>query len=283
MTLKLAVGIPAYRGQIAAAHSVMWAQLGAAVARTQGRAPLDRAASPSGDAQTQGRAPLDRAASPSGDAQTQGRAPLDRAASPSGDAQTQGRAPLDRAASPSGDAQIDDDVQIVMFGHVDTCGIDRARNALVRQAMVARAEWLLMVDSDTFAIAGKDVLRMILERPKDAAAVGAPVIRRGEKTPNVWQWNGERHVVCGEILDGAVCRPGYGPYAEVDAIGAAILAIDVHVIERLGAKFEWVNGMSEDLAMCRKLRVAGEKIYVDPRVATVHLGQPEILTYTPEA
>jgi GT2 family glycosyltransferase len=202
MTLKLAVGLPAYRGQICAAQSIMWAQFGAAVARQP------------------------------------------------------------------------DDVQIVMFAHVDTCGIDRARNALVRQAIVAKADWLLSVDSDTFAVAGKDLLRMILERPADAAAVGAAVIRRGETTraPNVWRWTGERHEV------GIVGSP---PYAEVDAIGAAILAINVHVIERLGARFEWVSGMSEDLAMCRKLRVAGEKIYVDPRVATVHLGQSEILAYSP--
>lgn len=209
MTLKLAIGIPAYRGQIASAHAPMWAQFGAACARQP------------------------------------------------------------------------DDVQVVMVGHVDTCGVDRARNALVRQATIAKADWLLMVDSDVFAIAGKDLLRMVLERPADAAAVGAPVIRRGDKTPNVWRWNGEQHRSCAEMLDGAACRPGHGAYVSIDAIGAAIFAVDLAVAARIRAHFAWADGMSEDLFFCRQLRLAGEKIYADPRVATVHLGQPEILTYTP--
>jgi hypothetical protein len=208
--LKLAVGLPAYRGQIASAHAVMWAQLGAACARQP------------------------------------------------------------------------DDVRIVMFGHVDTCGIDRARNALVQQAIAAKADWLLMVDSDTFAVAGKDLLRMILERPAAAAIVGAPVIRRGEKSPNMWRWMGEHHEACGDALHGRDGTETIGPYIDVDAVGAAILAIDLAVVQRTGTMFRWADGMSEDLFYCRQLRLAGERIYVDPRVATVHLGQPEILTYTPE-
>ena len=224
--LKLAVGIPAYRGQIASAHAPMWAQFGAAVARAQGHAPPGR------------------------------------------------------AASPSGDAQIDDDVQVVMFGHVDTCGIDRARNALVQQAIVARADWLLMVDSDTFAVAGKDLLRMILERPAGAAVVGAPVVRRGEATnrTNLWRWTNGRHEPT-SILDGGIGSHGF--YTEVDAVGAAILAIDLARVAAARVEFRWADGMSEDLWFCRQLREAGERIYVDPRVTTVHLGQPEILTYAP--
>ena len=225
--LKLAVGIPAYRGQIASAHAPMWAQFGAAVARAQGHAPPGR------------------------------------------------------AASPSGDAQIDDDVQVVMFGHVDTCGVDRARNALVRQATVAGAQWLLMVDSDTFAVAGKDLLRMIVERPPGAAAVGAPVIRRGEGTLNIWRWTGGRH----ESHDPRrqLGHGAHGHYLEIDAIGAAILAIDLARAAAARAEFRWADGMSEDIWFSRRLRLAGERVYVDPRVATVHLGQPEILTYTPPA
>jgi hypothetical protein len=208
--MKLAVGLPAYRGQICAAQSIMWAQFGAAVARQP------------------------------------------------------------------------DDVQIVMFAHVDTCGIDRARNALVRQAIVAKADWLLMVDSDTFAVAGKDLLRMILERPDGAAAaVGAPVVRRGEAAnrTNLWRWTNERHEPTG-VLDGGIGSRGF--YIEVDAVGAAIFALAIDAVQRVGATFRWADGMSEDLRFCRDLRSAGEKIYVDPRVATVHLGQPEILTYSPQ-
>ena len=136
--LRLAVGIPAYRGQICAAQSIMWAQFGGACAR------------------------------------------------------------------------VPDNVQVVMFVHVDTCGIDRARNALVQQAIVARADWLLMVDSDTFAVAGKDLLRMILERPAGAAVVGAPVVRRGEATnrTNLWRWTNGRHEPT-SILDGGIGSHGF--------------------------------------------------------------------------
>jgi hypothetical protein len=222
MTLKLAVGLPAYRGQIASAHAVMWAQFGAACARQP------------------------------------------------------------------------DDVQIVMFAHVDTCGVDRARNALVRQATVAGAQMLLMIDSDTFAVSGKDLLRMLLERPPGAAAVGAPVIRRGEGALNIWRWTNGRHeshdLRASRGPTGAGFSPdprrqlghdAYGHYLEIDAVGAAILAIDLAIVQRTAATFAWAHGMSEDLWFCRQLRELGEHIYVDPRVATVHLGQPEILTYTP--
>jgi hypothetical protein len=218
MTLKLAIGLPAYRGQIASAHAVMWAQFGAACARQP------------------------------------------------------------------------DDVQIVMLGYVDTCGIDRARNALVRQATTARADWLLMVDSDTFAVTGKDLLRMLLERPSDAAAVGAPVIRRGQLTAitniapehvaNIWRWTGERHEPT-SIRNGGIGSHGF--YTKVDAVGAAIFAVDLTRAASAHAEFRWADGMSEDLYFCRQLRLAGERIYVDPRVATVHLGQPEILTYNPDS
>jgi hypothetical protein len=212
VTLKLAVGLPAYRGQICAAQSIMWAQFGGACARQP------------------------------------------------------------------------DEVQVVMFAHVDTCGIDRARNALVRQATVAKAQWLLMVDSDTHALAGKDLLRMILEHPADAAVVGAPVIRRGDRSsdlPNLWRWTGERH----ESHDPRrqLGHGANGPYLEIDAVGAAILAIDLRRVAAARAEFRWADGMSEDLWFSRQLRVAGEKIYVDPRVATVHLGQPEILIYDPNS
>ena len=61
----------------------------------------------------------------------------------------------------------------------------------------------------------------------------------------------------------------------------AILAVDLARAAAARAEFRWADGMSEDLWFSRQLRLAGERVYVDPRVATVHLGQPEILTYAP--
>lgn len=203
--LKLAIGVPAYRGTVCSGHVPMWTQFGAACAR------------------------------------------------------------------------VPDEVSVVMLGHVDTCGVDRARNALVRQASKAGADWLLMVDSDTFAVHGKDLLRMVLDRPVDAAVVGAPVIRRGGAAePNVWAWDetADRHVACH-------WQSSAMSYAAVDAVGAAILALNLTTAARVGAVFAWVEGMSEDLWFCRQIRRACESIYVDRRVATVHLGQPEILSYSP--
>ena len=63
--------------------------------------------------------------------------------------------------------------------------------------------------------------------------------------------------------------------------GGLELAVDLARAAAVRAEFRWADGMSEDLWFSRQLRLAGERVYVDPRVATVHLGQPEILTYAP--
>jgi hypothetical protein len=75
--------------------------------------------------------------------------------------------------------------QLVMFGTVDINPIDRARDTLLAQAMIAGADWLFTIDADTWVEADGDedagfqILRMISDADrKEAAIVCAPVRRR---------------------------------------------------------------------------------------------------------
>lgn len=177
-------------------------------------------------------------------------------------------------------ARQSDDVQIVMFGHVDAFGLERARNALVGQARKAGADVLLMVDSDTWALSGKDMLRMILERPTGSAAaavVAAPVLMRGNALVNCYRGR--------EPIPHDVLAAEAGPYHEVDVVGGAILAIDLARVARHAIDFRQrpPEVPSGDMAFCLSLREQGEHIYVDSRVATAHVDQPKILTYQRQA
>src|SRR4249919_3309642 len=76
--------------------------------------------------------------------------------------------------------------ELVGIVYADINGIDRARNFLLAAAMQAGADWLLMIDADTWiefgpeeGDAGFQLLRMISDAERAGATiVGAPVARR---------------------------------------------------------------------------------------------------------
>jgi hypothetical protein len=162
---------------------------------------------------------------------------------------------------------------------VDTCGVDRARNYLLASAMKMGAEWLLMIDADTWVAndmggsAGEQLISMIMNGMNTRAAIiGAPVYRRihtrdhsrpDEKSLNVRMFKGH-------------LTPGV---QEVEAIGAACMAIN---LQRIGfAEFKFTHDRSEDLEFCHQVRLRNEKIFVDPNVRTCHLAKPDVLVYDP--
>src|SRR5271156_4254643 len=62
------------------------------------------------------------------------------------------------------------------FIHMDVCGVDRARNFILAHAMTLDADWVLMVDSDTWVEHGSSLIRMIYQgNQMGATIVGAPV------------------------------------------------------------------------------------------------------------
>lgn len=180
-------------------------------------------------------------------------------------------------------------VTLGMHIAVDVCGVDRARNICLAQAMKNGCDWLLMIDSDTWVECGNELVRMIIEAPEDCALVGAAVRTRGggrgEQAPlNVYRWNqaARKH----ESMD--VPTPvehelqSTKRHVLVDAIGAAVIAINLHRLMP-SDQFKWFyyedgSSISEDLYFCRQLGDRGEKIYVDTRMKTFHVDKPSVLS-----
>jgi hypothetical protein len=83
-------------------------------------------------------------------------------------------------------------VELVSFQAVDVCGVGKARNTLLREAMSDKADWLLMCDSDNYLLPSQDgpdvgdvMLRMIVTGEEASAAViAAPSYARTQERPN---------------------------------------------------------------------------------------------------
>lgn len=206
--LKIAVGVPAYRGVVSSGQFRMWMQLGAAIGRAKDQGLVD----------------------------------------------------------------------LVMMADVDVCGVGQARNLLVAYAMKEQADWLLMVDSDTWAL-GTDLLRMILEAPSDCAVVGAIVKTRGHHRSNVYAWDAATGKHEQLDLEPGLVGANEDPYCRVDAIGGAVMAINLRKIG--SADFRWMHredgsSISEDLYFCRQIQLPNT-IAVDRRMVTWHVDRPQIL------
>jgi len=164
------------------------------------------------------------------------------------------------------------------FITMDVCGVDRARNFLLAHAMAQGADWLLMVDADTWTDNGGGLLAMILAGAKlGAAIIGAPVYRSvdGKQMLNVyWRENDQR--VCINPRD--MRAGGIQPF-EVDSIGSAVVAIDLHQVP-VDLSFKFTEDVSEDLYFCDGIKKAGGKIYCDRRVETNHI-KLYTMTYKP--
>lgn len=170
------------------------------------------------------------------------------------------------------------EIDPVMIADVDVTGIDKARNILLKAARDAGADWLLMIDADTWVSSGVDLIRMIQEAPVDAAIIGAPVrIREGNAGShsgvNVFRHHG--HGKYSVLTDLSVLDLSE-PVFPVDAIGAAVMAIN---LLRIGdSTFRFENGVSEDLRFCEQVTALGGSIYADARVTTFHVARPKVLT-----
>lgn len=164
------------------------------------------------------------------------------------------------------------DADLVMVGYVDTHGVDRARNRLIAEAMMAGADWLLMVDADTWVVAregddaGVQLGRMINDARKlDAAVIAAPVQLRSGYALAVYEDDGSGRNLAHKQVPREIVA--------VHAVGAACMAIDLNKVAAARASFRFTDKLGEDLEFCRQMREAGHKIYVDGRVKTAHLSQ----------
>jgi hypothetical protein len=155
------------------------------------------------------------------------------------------------------------------FITMDVCGVDRARNYLLAHAMAQGADWLLMVDSDTWTDNGGGLLTMILAGAQlEATIIGAPVYRSvdGKQMLNVYQREDGKRV----CIDPRDMRAGGVIPFEVDSIGSAVMAIDLHRVPA-DLSFKFTEDTSEDLYFCEGIKKAGGKIYCDRRIETNHI------------
>jgi hypothetical protein len=185
--------------------------------------------------------------------------------------------------------------ELVSYGYVDVNPVDRARNMCVAAAMLKNANWLVMIDADTWIDdspdedAGFQLLRMISDADRiGATLVGAPVIKR---TTGIF--GDERNLAVYEVEEneaGLIYKPLKASQLprrllEVDAIGAACCAINLHRVADWNLNYQFTPRISEDLGMCRQIfeaakrdwKPGGDKfsstIYVDGRVQTGHLSR----------
>lgn len=162
---------------------------------------------------------------------------------------------------------------------VDINPVDRARNYAVGTAMQAGADWLLMVDSDTFTVdrAGAKALANMLSEgliSRGAAIVVAPVAARDDAEHTMVYDLRDGKLEPAEALDWSIALH------PIASAAAAIMAINLHKIGDAIFKFVPPDGnqpsLSEDHAFCEQIRNAGGAILVDTRVRTGHLKRPQV-------
>lgn len=199
--------------------------------------------------------------------------------------------------------------QLVSFTTFDVNGIDQCRNLALQQAFSVQADWLLMIDADTWvepsAIdrqggtdAGFLLLRMISEAArKGAAAVVAPVMNRtmtgtegglmvyDVKTTIVEETVADLPGYPGECYEEANWDDGKSEYSkltfddaprglvEIDSAATAVFALDLAFAAQHFLLFKFEGKLSEDAYYCRAIAQAGGKLYADTRVRTAHLSR----------
>lgn len=187
--------------------------------------------------------------------------------------------------------------ELASFTFLDVNGIDQARNLALQQAFSAQADWLLMIDADTWiepgAIdrqggtdAGFLLLRMISEAAKKgAAAVVAPVMNRAmtgtesglmiyRATNLLLSLPPQKDLAGGkdnyEKLKIAELPRGL---VEIDSAATAVFALDLAFAAQHKLLFKFEGKLSEDAYYCRMLAQAGGKLYADTRIRTAHLSR----------
>jgi hypothetical protein len=170
--------------------------------------------------------------------------------------------------------------ELVKFSIVDVCGVDVARNRLVEEAITAKADWLFMVDSDTWHHDGFDILSMISKADREGAAVVvAPVPKRDPNDPHLMiyrQLGTERDSVHRKILDNHPFE-----LVPIDSAATAFMAMRVSFVEKLPKpwfRFQYIEGtnrfVSEDLGFCAAVKENGGKIFAYREFTCKHLHRP---------
>lgn len=167
---------------------------------------------------------------------------------------------------------------------IDTQPVDRTRNLIVERALAAKADWLLMIDADTYVVddengAGFPLLRMISDADRAGAMlVGAPYVLRGD-TEHLAVYRSisvdATDRMLGWPLGHKPIKVSEGPRQmyEAFAVGTGCVGLDLRDVAQHEMQFRFTDDLSEDLDMCRQIRNLGGKILVDGRITTAHMSR----------
>ncbi len=183
--------------------------------------------------------------------------------------------------------------ELVAFGDFDCNPVADARNLAVAHALLAGADWLLMVDADVshrgpaedIPTGGYDLLEMIATGERLAklandqvAIIGAAVTSRRTGERMVWQ----------EKEDGvfAYCMMlEQRGVIECSRLSTSCLAICIRWLRAAWPKGPWFThwrahegsllSAGEDLRFCDDARARGGKVYCDGRFQPLHVMRPE--------
>jgi hypothetical protein len=168
----------------------------------------------------------------------------------------------------------------VIFSYSVRVAIDRARNAMARQCVDNKNDYLFFCDSDQ--IIPKNLLTTLVSLDKDV--IGTPICSRSGV-----------HELAVYDLDYNRLNQFTG-LQEVGGIGMGATLIKRHVLEEVFKSYscpfqfdsmietkdgkESLVEFSEDICFCRRARELGFKIFCTDQVAPVyHLGDPTMFYY----
>ena len=138
----------------------------------------------------------------------------------------------------------------------------------------SKCEWLLMLDSDVLPPPGfEHTLLKHIQNDEEIRMVGGWYkMKDGSKTPVVYHT--EEPPDDKGIIDYSKYGPGHvgKGLEEVVAAGAGIWLMHREVAEAIGPKPYSMTEGGEDLALCRKVRDAGFKLFIDWDIAAAHCG-----------
>jgi hypothetical protein len=162
------------------------------------------------------------------------------------------------------------------FINTESYSIEWSRNRLLWQAMQRGADWVLMMDADTFHAKTPDLIRMLeTGQESGAAVIASPVKMRGRFGYNVFE-------VADDVVRHVDPQSWQGRVSGVDRIGTACFAISADWIKEPWPNQPWfvtqqLDGdeprkIGEDVTFCDRVRERGGKILADGRFEPVHVG-----------
>jgi hypothetical protein len=171
--------------------------------------------------------------------------------------------------------------EIVIPTVVDIFPHDKAREAIINEALGTECDYLLFLDSDMEAPTNTFHKLLSTMSETGAAMVAGHAYRRGYPYTSTWT----------KVLDGQVFQVDSdknGRSSEIDSCGLAINLIDLRFVRtHLKPPYFFQGQMLasdgshcfiwEDAFFCKRVRETGGKIWAEPKVRAGHLGNPVMI------